>query len=110
MVERVCECLSGSQGRWLDIGFGNGAILTTAAEFGFEVVGLDLREAHVKRLRQFGYEAYVLEFEHYRPNDPFVVISMADVLEHMPFPKQAIRHAWSLLHEGGLLFTVDPIV
>src|ERR1051325_2283807 len=45
IVEIVWERQSAPGGRWLDIGFGNGALLTTAAEFGFQVVGLDLREA-----------------------------------------------------------------
>jgi 2-polyprenyl-3-methyl-5-hydroxy-6-metoxy-1,4-benzoquinol methylase len=108
MVEFVCERLPAARGRWLDIGFGNGALMTTAAEFGFHVVGLDLREANVRLMQQFGYETYALEFENYRPSDPFDVISMADVLEHMPFPKQALRHAWALLRDGGLLFVSMP--
>jgi SAM-dependent methyltransferase len=108
MVEIVCDQLSSPRGRWLDVGFGNGALLTTAAEFGFHVVGLDLREGHVRLMRQFGYEAQAVEFESYRPNDPFDVISMADVLEHMPFPKPALRHAWALLREGGILFLSMP--
>ncbi|HMF19457.1 MAG TPA: class I SAM-dependent methyltransferase [Gemmataceae bacterium] len=108
MVEAVCERLSGPPGRWLDIGFGNGSLLTTAAEFGFYVVGLDLRESNVSLMQQFGYEAHCLEFEAYRPDHPFDVISMADVLEHMPFPKKALRHACTLLRDGGLLFVSMP--
>ena len=72
------------------------------------MVGLDLRESNVRLVQQFGYEAHCLEFEAYRPDDPFDVISMADVLEHMPFPKQALRHAWALLRDGGLLFVSMP--
>jgi 2-polyprenyl-3-methyl-5-hydroxy-6-metoxy-1,4-benzoquinol methylase len=108
MVEAVCDQLSTPRGRWLDVGFGNGALLTTAAEFGFDVVGLDLRESCVRMMQEFGYEAHALEFESYGPNDPFDVISMADVLEHMPFPRPALRHAWALLREGGILFLSMP--
>src|SRR3954470_1585890 len=85
MVENVCAFLPEQGGRWLDIGFGNGALMTTAAEFGFEAVGLDLRAANVDKMRQFGYEAHCVEFVDYRPAMGFDVISMADVLEHMPF-------------------------
>ncbi len=108
MVEIVCDRLPVPSGRWLDVGFGNGALMTTAAEFGFHVVGLDLRENKVKMMQQFGYEAHALEFENYQPSELFDVISMCDVLEHMPFPKLALRHAWTLLCEGGLLFVSMP--
>jgi SAM-dependent methyltransferase len=95
-------------GRWLDIGFGNGSLLTTAAEFGYEVVGLDLREESVQRLRQAGFETYAIELDSYRPNELFDVVSMADVLEHMPFPKRALQQVSSMLQDDGHLFVSMP--
>jgi protein O-GlcNAc transferase len=47
-------------------------------------------------------------FEEYQPDQPFDVISMADVLEHMPFPKQALHHAWDVLRPDALLFLSMP--
>ncbi len=108
MVETVCQQLDTTTGRWLDIGFGNGALMTTAAEFGFHTVGLDLRKSNVELMQQFGYEVYAIEFENFEPTELFDVISMADVLEHMPFPKLALQHARALLREGGLLFVSMP--
>jgi 2-polyprenyl-3-methyl-5-hydroxy-6-metoxy-1,4-benzoquinol methylase len=108
IVEVVCERLPVPGGRWLDVGFGNGALITTAAEFGFRTVGLDLREAYVQLMQQFGFEAYAVELENYRPGEPFDVISLADVLEHVAFPKPTLRHAWGLLREGGVLFVSMP--
>lgn len=108
IVEVVCEWLPRPRGRWLDIGFGNGSLVTTAAEFGFHAVGLDLRESNVRLMQKFGFEAHAVEFEKYRPEEPFDVISMADVLEHMPYPKPALQHAHSLLREGGVLFLSMP--
>jgi protein O-GlcNAc transferase len=108
MVSAVCDRLGAITGRWLDVGFGNGALMTTAAEFGFHVVGLDVRDSSVRLMRQFGYEAHAVDFEGYRPAEPFDVISMADVLEHLPFPKRALRHAWELMRDGGVLFVSMP--
>ncbi len=108
MVEIVCRQMPAPEGRWLDVGFGNGSLLTTAAEFGFAVVGTDLRESHVEMMRQLGFEAHAVDFETYRPTEPLDVISMADVLEHMPFPKQALQHARALLRDDGLLFVSMP--
>jgi protein O-GlcNAc transferase len=111
---RVLDTVSGLRsslgGRWLDVGFGNGSLLTTAAEFGYEVVGLDLREESVRQLRAVGYEAHAVALDEYQASEPFDVISMADVLEHMPFPKRALRRAWDLLRPDGLLFLSMPNV
>jgi SAM-dependent methyltransferase len=108
VLETVGDLRSSMGGRWLDVGFGNGSLLTTAAEFGYEVVGLDLREKNVRVLRKYGFEVHAVELVDYRPDEPFDFISMADVLEHMPFPKNALLHARELLRPEGLLFLSMP--
>ncbi len=108
MIEGVSALRDGPGGRWLDVGFGNGSLLTTAAELGWDVVGLDLREESVRLLREAGFEAHAVPLAEYRPAEPFDVISMADVLEHMPFPREALTKARALLRDGGLLFLSMP--
>ncbi len=108
MVEGVASFRPALGGRWLDVGFGNGSLLTTAAEFGFEVTGIDLREDNVRTMRELGVDVHAIEFTQYKPAEPFDVISMADVLEHMPFPKAVLKHASQLLGEGGVLFLSMP--
>jgi protein O-GlcNAc transferase len=95
-------------GRWLDVGFGDGALMATAAEYGYEVSGLDLRTQNVEIMRNYGFDAQTLDLGDYRPGELLDVISMADVLEHMPFPKVALRRARELLRPGGLLFVSMP--
>ncbi len=95
------------RGRWLDVGFGSGALLATAAEFGYEVAGIDLREENVRLMREAGFDVTVAELEDYRAA-PFDVLSLADVLEHVPFPKRTLRRARELLDPGGLLFLSMP--
>lgn len=110
VVERVLRSLPSAQeafkGRyaWFEVGFGNGALVMTAAEFGFEVTGFDLREQACQGLRTLGYHAEQTDFLEIRnPPHPPHVISMMDVLEHMPFPVRALRHAHDLLHPRGVL-------
>ena len=95
-------------GRWLDVGFGNGALLTTAAEFGFDVVGLDVRHQAVDRLKEYGFEAHRAELMTFQSEARFDVISLADVLEHMAFPGLALQRAHGLLNDHGLLFISMP--
>jgi SAM-dependent methyltransferase len=108
VVEDVARLRPGLGGRWLDVGFGSGALLTTAAEFGYEAVGLDLRQSSVEQMRAFGYEAHCLDLDNFHPQTPFDVVSMADVLEHMPFPRKALARAHALMADGALLFVSMP--
>jgi 2-polyprenyl-3-methyl-5-hydroxy-6-metoxy-1,4-benzoquinol methylase len=97
-----------SAGRWLDVGFGNAALLFTAREYGFEPVGLDLRDANVKSLARSGIEAHCIDIAELRPREPFDVISMNDVLEHMPYPGEGLVAAGRLLNAGGVLLVSTP--
>jgi SAM-dependent methyltransferase len=106
MVERVAQY--GVSGRWLDVGFGNGSLLLTAEEWGFIPVGLDLRKSSVDSMNKLGIEAHCIEMNALEGDESFSVISMADVLEHMPFPGEALRTAHRLLSSNGLLFVSTP--
>ena len=108
VVESVAALQPALGGRWLDVGFGDGALLTTAAEFGYQVVGVDARADSVRLMREAGYEAHASLFEDFSSEARFDVVSLADALEHMPFPKQALLKAHGLLRPGGLLFLSMP--
>ena len=108
MVEKVLPYASG--GSWLDVGFGNGSLLVTAREYGFVPVGLDLRAETVASLAQIGVESHCADITTFVRDEPLTVISMADVLEHMPFPKVGLRAAHRLLIRGGVLFASMPNV
>lgn len=95
-------------GVWLDVGFGNGSLLFTAEEWGYTPVGLDLRESSVKFINQLGFKAYCERIESFSSDDKITVISMADVLEHMPYPRFGLKAAWRLLDENGILFLSMP--
>ena len=97
-----------SSGPWLDVGFGNGSLLFTAAEFGFRPIGIDLRPTSVEAMRRFGVEAYCGDFTDFAYREPISVISFADVLEHMPYPRKALVAARNLLSPAGVLLVSMP--
>lgn len=107
MVEKVLAHAPPGR-RWLDVGFGNGSLMFTAQEFGFEVAGLDLRPGPVETMRRFGFEARCEDLRTAIFAAPFDVLSMADVLEHTPFPPQVLAAAHRLLAPQGLLFVSMP--
>ena len=108
MVDKISMALGEQSGRWLDVGFGNGALLLTCAEYGFDSIGLDLRQQAVDKIKEMGIEAYCQDLLKFDCEDQFSVISMADVLEHMPFPKKALAKAYEMLAPKGILFVTCP--
>lgn len=108
IVERVAAQAHVGSGAWLDVGFGNGSLLFTAQEWGFRPVGLDLRPSSVEALQRLGIEARCAELTTLDEGLRFAAISMADVLEHMPFPKDGLVAAHRLLRPDGMLFVSMP--
>lgn len=106
-VERVyAKGVTG--GAWLDVGFGNGALLFAAREFGYEPVGIDLRQSVVAKLAGLGIEAHQADIARLNHPGRYAVISMADVLEHLPFPANGLTAADKLLAPDGVLFISAP--
>jgi protein O-GlcNAc transferase len=106
LIEKVLPFANG--GGWLDIGFGNGSLLFTAQEYGFIPIGVDLRTPIVTALESLGIEAHCCDLTALSLDRPCAVLSMADVLEHMPFPKDGLRAAGRLLADDGVLFVSMP--
>jgi protein O-GlcNAc transferase len=106
MVERVVRHVQA--GDWLDIGFGNGSLLFTAQEWGFTPVGVDLRKDNVAQMTKLGLEAHCVPVEELGFDGRFSVISMADVLEHIPYPGPALQAVHRLMKPGGVLFVSMP--
>ena len=108
IISRVSDVLGHSRGKWLDVGFGNGGLLLTAKEFGFQVTGLEFRKEAITALSPYVFDLRNEDFLEMPESDKFHVISMADVLEHVSFPKVYIEKSHHLLQDNGLLFISMP--
>ena len=106
MVEKVLPYKSA--GSWLDVGFGNGSLLFTAQEFGFETIGVDLRKDSVNAMKQLGFEAHCQLVENVEFNNALSVVSMMDVLEHIPYPKDVLIQINSKMEDDGVLLISMP--
>ncbi|MCZ8184363.1 MAG: bifunctional 2-polyprenyl-6-hydroxyphenol methylase/3-demethylubiquinol 3-O-methyltransferase UbiG [Beijerinckiaceae bacterium] len=93
----------------LDLGCGAGLVAEPMARMGFMVTGLDLAEDNIRVARQhaeaggLSIEYRALPVEALEPDAPFDVITMLEVVEHVPdveaFMQAAARH----LRPGGIL-------
>ncbi|MFC1935244.1 class I SAM-dependent methyltransferase [Chloroflexota bacterium] len=100
------------RGRFLDIGCGWGYLLKRAREeFGYEVYGLEpsnkLAEAcrNQRGLKEV-FQGTLEEAEY--PPDYFDVVTLSDVLEHLPDPTKALAKISDMLRPGGVVFIKVP--
>jgi hypothetical protein len=115
VVERVLQSLPDAKAifeveplSWLDVGCGSGGLVFTAQEYGFAATGIDLRAEAVRQIRELGYEAHQGDLLGVAASKPIHVISMADLLEHTPYPVAMLRRAHELLDSRGVLFISCP--
>lgn len=104
IVKNVRQFASGR--RWLDVGIGAGSLLMVADEFGFDAKGIDVRSAPVEKAKSYALNAECVSFQDC--SGEYDVISMCDVLEHIPFPKKALKKAHELLAVEGVLMVSCP--
>ena len=109
IVERVARHVPA--GEWLDIGTGNGSLLFTAAEWGYDLLGMDRRIDTVERLLKLGYKAFwndIESIEDVEAVDRFSVVSLAGGLPRAPFPKRVLAAIHRLMRKDGVLFISAP--
>jgi len=94
--------------RILDVGCGDGLLFDELLKFG-DVEGLEPEAAlldptgpHRARIHVGGLDSA------FRPAQPYSALLMLDVLEHLPEPAAALRHAATLLAPGGVLLITVP--
>ncbi|HEV8376960.1 MAG TPA: class I SAM-dependent methyltransferase [Candidatus Polarisedimenticolia bacterium] len=95
-------------GRILDVGCGNGVFFDRLRPFG-ETEGvessaelLDPNGKHRARIHVAPFDA------RFQPGRRYGLVLMLDVLEHLPDPSAALRHALGLLEPGGKIVITVP--
>ncbi|MBC8495531.1 class I SAM-dependent methyltransferase [archaeon] len=96
-------------GSLLDIGCGKGYFLNEAKKKGFQVQGVEIS----KPARNFGVEKLGLQIyngtiEDFKPNKKYDIITMYDLIEHLPNSLTSLKKVTSLLKENGLLIVETP--
>lgn len=115
-IERTIDVLGGymkvmnkeQRPTWMDIGCGDGALVMTASDFGFNAIGLDSRAETVSRIKALGFSSQQIDFMNIDENEKVDTISMMDVLEHIPYPTTALKKIKKLLRPGGALIISTP--
>jgi len=104
------EALTGGPGRIFDIGTAGGSFLAAARARGWEVDGCEPN----RWLADWGRRTYGLDIRqgpvsaHDLPEGHYDVVTLWDVIEHVPSPSDVIAQAQRLVKPGGLLVLTFP--
>lgn len=98
-----------SKGKLLDIGVATGFFMSIAQKRGFEVAGIELSDFAAKKGRENGLN--VITGDLFTANfgaESFDVVTLFDVLEHVPDPKRLIAEVTRVLRPNGLIIVNTP--
>ena len=100
----------GNGGRLLDIGCGEGFFLFNASKAGYATKGIEISQhATGYARREFGLDVEAKPFEGLQfPENYFDVVTLWQVLEHVPYPLRVLKEVHRILKPGGLLVAATP--
>ncbi len=100
----------GNGTRLLDVGCGEGFFLFNASRAGYTSKGIEISQDVAEYARtEFSLDVEAKPFEELAfPTDHFDVVTLWQVLEHLPYPLAVLKETHRILKPGGLVVTSTP--
>jgi len=98
------------KGRLLEIGCATGFFLKTALSRGWDCEGIEFSGFASAYARSQGLKVMSGSVQDYTTENPFDVIALWDVIEHVPSPRKDLLKMRALLKPGGTLVLATPAV
>jgi SAM-dependent methyltransferase len=96
-------------GRWLDIGYGEGGLLTIATRYGWSGYGIEVSRRALEYGRQQGWSVTADPATDERfVTSAFDVVTMIECLEHQATPLEFLHQAAQWLTPHGVLYLTTP--
>jgi 2-polyprenyl-3-methyl-5-hydroxy-6-metoxy-1,4-benzoquinol methylase len=94
----------------LDIGCAQGFFLFSASKAGYTTRGIEIsQDAAAYAIKEFGLDVEAKPFEELRfPESSFDVVTLWQVLEHVPYPLTVLKEVYRILKPGGLIVASTP--
>lgn len=96
-------------GKLLDIGFGEGGLLSIAEKNNWDCYGTELSPQALKygAERNWKVTKDALKDERF-PKNGFDVVTLIELIEHVPNPDDFLQMAYAMLRPGGVLYLTTP--
>lgn len=95
---------SGAPFSWLDIGCGLGYLMDASFDRGFMVAGVEFNPGAVEYMRaKYTFPVKLGSIGDMGTDKKYHVISMMDVVEHLPDPFSDLKRARQIVHDNGYL-------
>lgn len=93
----------------LEIGIGNGELIATALEMNYGIDCVEIEEDVAQKISNL-LECPIIccDFIDLPENKQYDILFMGDVLEHIDDPKKALKKAYKLLKNDGVLWISTP--
>lgn len=93
----------------LEVGIGSGELLSVALEMGYDANAVEIVEESAQKVSDIlGIPIHCGDFLNFKPDKTFSIIIMGDVIEHVTNPEAALRNAYDLLDDDGVLWLSTP--
>lgn len=108
VVGRLAQC--SQPAALLDVGCSNGTLLEQARRQAWQTYGIELGETAVQSCLEKGLQVVHGSFPQDLPADwpAMDAVTLFDVLEHLPSPRQSLQQMTACLKQGGLLLVQVP--
>lgn len=107
VLERLQKFSDGST--LLEVGVGRGELIAVALELGYDVDAVELNpETAQKAANLLGIPVWNCDFLKYNTEKRYSRIIMGDVIEHVSSPEAALKNAYRLLEDEGVLWVSTP--
>lgn len=97
-------------GRLLDVGAASGILLEQAAKLGFEGEGVEPSRSLAQSAQKAGLKVHLGIFPHPEIKGPYDVITLIDVIEHVPAPIPLLKDIAAHLKPDGVGVLTTPDV
>lgn len=96
-------------GKIYDVGCGFGHFLLTGKQLGYDVTGVEMSSANVEFIRkEFNIQVEENDFLKVHEEQPYDIMTLWDVLEHIDSADKIIEKVSRMLHPGGYVFIQVP--
>jgi len=93
----------------LEVGIGHGELLAVALEMGYDVEAVEIERGPAQETADtLKLPIWLGNFLDFAPGKTYSVITMGDVIEHVADPPAALKNAYRLLDDDGVLWLSTP--